>query len=168
MTVAPNAAAPAAGSPRQMLTFHLGGETYGLDILRVKEIRGWSPVTKIPQSPAYVLGVLNLRGAIVPIVDLRTRFALEGAEYTPMTVIIVLSVEAPGGRRDVGVVVDGVSDVADLAAADLQPPPDFGNGVSTESILGLAHVADRMVIVLDVDALVADTLGTAMPRAANA
>ena len=104
-----------AGS-NQVLTFTLGDETYGVDILRVQEIRGYSPVTRIPQSPPHVLGVLNLRGSIVPIVDMRMRFNLERAEYTPLTVIIVLSVESPVGRRDFGVVVDGVSDVIDVAS----------------------------------------------------
>ena len=91
-----------------------------MDILRVQEIRGWSPVTRIPQAPAHVLGVLNLRGSIVPIVDLRMRFSLQRAEYTPLTVIIVLSVESPQGRRDFGVVVDGVSDVIDVPAGDVK------------------------------------------------
>ncbi|HEY8535918.1 MAG TPA: chemotaxis protein CheW, partial [Vicinamibacterales bacterium] len=95
----------------QVLTFILGNESYGVDILRVQEIRGWSTVTKIPHAPAYVLGVLNLRGSIVPIVDLRMRFNLDRAEYTAVTVIIVLSVNSPAGRREIGVVVDGVSDV---------------------------------------------------------
>src|SRR3954471_23239906 len=103
-----NAAIPAGSN--QVLTFTLGEETYGVDILRVQEIRGFSPVTRIPQSPTHILGVLNLRGSIVPIVDLRMRFSLERAEYTPLTVIIVLSVESSVGRRDFGVVVDGVSD----------------------------------------------------------
>ena len=104
----------------QVLTFTLGEETYGVDILRVQEIRGWSPVTRIPQSQAHMLGVLNLRGSIVPIVDLRMRFSLPRAEYTPLTVIIVLSVESPQGRRDFGLVVDGVSDVIDVPAADVK------------------------------------------------
>src|SRR3569623_1518423 len=111
-----NAVKPAqteAGS-HQVLTFVLGNETYGVDILRVQEIRGWSAVTKIPHAPSHVLGVLNLRGSIVPIVDLRMRFSLDRAEYTPLTVIIVLSVESAVGRRDFGVVVDGVSDVIDV------------------------------------------------------
>src|SRR6266571_7834239 len=95
----------------QVLTFVLGPETYGVDILRVQEIRGWSPVTRIPQAPPHVLGVLNLRGSIVPIVDLRMRLAFERAEYTAVTVIIVLSIFSAHGRRDVGVVVDAVSDV---------------------------------------------------------
>ena len=107
-----NAAVDAAS--HQVLTFTLGEETYGVDILRVQEIRGYSTVTRIPQAPAHVLGVLNLRGSIVPIVDMRMRFSLDRAEYTPLTVIIVLSVESHAGRRDIGVVVDGVSDVIDV------------------------------------------------------
>src|SRR5689334_24466469 len=96
------------GGSRQVLTFSLGREVYGVDILRVKEIRGWSPVTRIPQSPQSVLGVLNLRGAIVPIIDLRVRFALQQAEFTAVTVIIVLSLRTEQGVRECGVVVDNV------------------------------------------------------------
>lgn len=138
----------------QMLTFTLGEETYGVDILRVQEIRGWTPVTRIPQTPPHILGVLNLRGSIVPIVDLRMRFMLKHAEYTPLTVIIVLSVESAAGRRDFGVVVDGVSDVIDVAVSDIKPAPDLGNQVSTEFIEGLASVSDRMVMLLDIDRLI--------------
>src|ERR671911_2098948 len=118
----------------QVLTFTLGDETYGVDILRVQEIRGWSPVTRIPQAQPHVLGVLNLRGSIVPIVDLRMRFHLPRAEYTPLTVIIVLSVESAVGRRDFGLVVDGVSDVMDVPTADVKPPPELGEQVTTEFI----------------------------------
>jgi purine-binding chemotaxis protein CheW len=146
-------AADAAAS-RQVLTFTLGEESYGVEILRVREIRGWSPVTRIPQAPAHVLGVLNLRGSIVPIVDLRMRFHLARADYTPMTVIIVLAVESASGRREFGVVVDGVSDVVDIEASAMKPPPDLGEKVSTEFIEGLATVSGRMVIVLDIDRLI--------------
>ncbi len=114
MTTAMTEQTASAAQTRQVLTFVLGNETYGVDILRVQEIRGLSAVTKIPQAPAHVLGVLNLRGSIVPIVDLRMRLSLERAEYTPVTVIIVLSVLAGSNRRDFGVVVDGVSDVVDV------------------------------------------------------
>ena len=138
----------------QVLTFTLGGETYGVDILRVQEIRGWSSVTRIPHSPAHVLGVLNLRGSIVPIVDMRMQFNLERAEYTPVTVIIVLSVESSTGRREFGVVVDGVSDVIDIKAAEIKDAPDLGSSVNTEFITGLANVGERMVIVLDIDRLI--------------
>ena len=155
-----------AGS-HQVLTFTLGEETYGVDILRVQEIRGYSTVTRIPQAPAHVLGVLNLRGSIVPIVDMRMRFNLAQAEYTPLTVIIVLSVESPVGRRDFGVVVDGVSDVIDVAAADIKPAPELGEHVSTEFIEGLAAVSGRMVMLLDIDTLIGgDVTGLAPPVAA--
>src|SRR5690606_11527659 len=144
----------ATGASSQVLTFTLGEETYGVDILRVQEIRGFSPVTRIPQAPRHVLGVLNLRGSIVPIVDLRMRFELEHAQYTPLTVIIVLSVESTHGRRDFGVVVDGVSDVIDVALDEVRPPPQFGEQVRTEFIAGLSAVAGRMVMLLDIDKLI--------------
>jgi len=142
----------------QVLTFVLGDETYGVDILRVQEIRGWSAVTKIPHAPAHVLGVLNLRGSIVPIVDLRMRFALERAEYTAVTVIIVMSVNTPGGRRDFGVVVDGVSDVVDVDSAQVKPAPELGSRSATDHIRGLVSVAERMVVLLDIDRLIATDL----------
>jgi purine-binding chemotaxis protein CheW len=160
-------AAAVAGS-NQVLTFTLGNETYGVDILRVQEIRGWSPVTRIPQSPPHVLGVLNLRGSIVPIVDLRMRFNLERAEYTPLTVIIVLSVESPLGRRDLGVVVDGVSDVMDVPQAEVKPAPEIGTQVSTEFIAGLAAVSGRMLMLLDIDRLIGGDVTEVAPLAAAA
>jgi purine-binding chemotaxis protein CheW len=165
-----NQTATQAGAvANQMLTFTLGEETYGVDILRVQEIRGWSPVTRIPQSPLHVLGVLNLRGSIVPIVDLRMRFNLQRAEYTPLTVIIVLSVESAAGRRDFGVVVDGVSDVMDVANSDIKPAPELGTQVNMEFIRGLAAVSGRMVMLLDIDHLIGgDVTGvTSVPAAAN-
>lgn len=142
------------GDSFQVLTFVLGNETYGVDILRVQEIRGWSAVTKIPQAPAHVLGVLNLRGSIVPIVDLRMRFALESVEYTPVTVIIVVSVVTSSGRRDFGVVVDGVSDVVDVNSAEIKPAPELGARAATDYLLGLVSVAERMVVLLDIDRLI--------------
>jgi purine-binding chemotaxis protein CheW len=159
----------AAAGSNQVLTFTLGNETYGVDILRVQEIRGWSPVTRIPQSPPHVLGVLNLRGSIVPIVDLRMRFHLDLAEYTPLTVIIVLSVESSLGRRDFGVVVDGVSDVIDVPSMDVKSVPELGAHVSTEFIAGLAAVSGRMLMLLDIDRLIGgDVTGVApIPVAAN-
>lgn len=153
------AAAGASSKARQMLTFVLGSETYAVDILRVQEIRGWSAVTKIPQAPEHVLGVLNLRGSIVPVVDLRTRFRLERAEYTALTVIIVLSVLAGATRRDFGVVVDGVSDVVDVKESDVRAAPELGNSGSSDFILGLVPVAERMVVLLDIDRLIGADLG---------
>lgn len=159
----------AATGSHQVLTFTLGAETYGVDILRVQEIRGWSPVTRIPQAPAHVLGVLNLRGSIVPIVDLRMRFTLERAEYTPLTVIIVLSVESASGRRDFGVVVDGVSDVINVPQGDIKATPDLGAQVNTEFIEGLAAVAGNMVMLLDIDQLIGGDVTdvVSLPAAAN-
>lgn len=148
-----------AHGAQQVLTFTLGSETYGVDILRVQEIRGWTPVTHIPQSPPHVLGVLNLRGSIVPIIDLRMRFSLEQAQYTAVTVIIVLSVQSASGRRDFGVVVDGVSDVVDMNDANIKPAPDLGGQVNTEFIRGLAPVSDTMVMLLDIDRLIGGDIG---------
>ena len=113
-------------SPTQVLTFVLGEETYGVDILRVQEIRGWTAVTKFPHAPPHVLGVLNLRGSIIPVVDLRMRFDLATANYDAVTVIVVLSVICKGTRRNFGVVVDGVSDVMDVDAAQVKPAPGPG------------------------------------------
>jgi purine-binding chemotaxis protein CheW len=150
---------------RQVLTFCLDAETYGVDILRVQEIRGWSPVTRIPKSPPHVLGVLNLRGSIVPIVDLRVRFSLERAEFTPLTVIIVLSIMTPGGRSEFGLVVDSVSDVVDISTKDLKEAPNLGGKTNADFVQCLATVADRMLILLDVDALVGRDLLALEPNA---
>jgi purine-binding chemotaxis protein CheW len=145
---------------QQVLTFELGNETYGFEILRVREIRGWTSVTKIPQAPPHVLGILNLRGSIVPVMDLRMRFALERAEYTQMTVIIVLTVDTQVGRRDVGVVVDGVSDVVDFSAADIKQAPDFGPESATDYIRGLVSSGGRMTVLLDIDRLIGAQVAT--------
>lgn len=142
----------------QVLTFVLGNETYGVDILRVQEIRGWSAVTKIPHAPPHVLGVLNLRGSIVPIVDLRMRFSLDRAEYTTVTVIIVVSVISAAGRRDFGVVVDGVSDVVDVNNEEVKAAPELGAKGATDYIRGLVPVAERMVVLLDIDRLIGSDL----------
>ncbi len=154
---AKNAKGPGEGA-YQVLTFVLGKETYGVDILRVQEIRGWSAVTKIPHAPPHVLGVLNLRGSIVPIVDLRMRFSLESAEYTAVTVIIVVSVMSAAGRRDFGVVVDGVSDVVDVNTEEVKAAPELGAKGATDYIRGLVPVAERMVVLLDIDRLIGTDL----------
>lgn len=153
----------ATGDGRQVLTFDLAGETYGVDILRVQEIRGWSPVTRIPKTPKHVLGVLNLRGSIVPIIDLRVRFGLERAEFTPLTVIIVLSIETDEGRREFGLVVDAVSDVVDLSDEAMRETPSLGGKGSAELIQNLATVDDRMLILLNVNHLVAVDLDVSNP-----
>ena len=145
---------------RQVLTFSLGGEIYGVDILRVKEIRGWSPVTRIPQSPDAVLGVLNLRGLIVPIVDLRVRFSLASAEFTPLTVIIVLSLRTQSGQRECGIVVDNVNDVVDVATETIRPSPEMGGAHTSEFIEGIATHDEQMLILLNAENLASHQLST--------
>jgi purine-binding chemotaxis protein CheW len=162
-----NGNGPGEGS-HQVLTFVLGNETYGVDILRVQEIRGWSAVTKIPHAPSHVLGVLNLRGSIVPIVDLRMRFSLDRAEYTTVTVIIVVSVMSAAGRRDFGVVVDGVSDVVDVNIEEVKAAPELGAKGATDYIRGLVPVSERMVVLLDIDRLIGNDMTSLANSSANA
>ena len=137
----------------QLLTFILAGEEYGVDILRVQEIKGWDSVTPIPNTPKHILGVINLRGTIVPIIDLRLRFNLESIPYGPTTVVIMLKVKSEDRTRTMGIVVDGVSDVYNLAQDAMKPPPDFGSVISVAFVKGLATVGEHMVIVLDIDHL---------------
>lgn len=145
--------ASSAATGSQFLTFIVAGEEYGVDILKVQEIKGWTPVTRIPNTPPHVQGVLNLRGTIVPIIDMRMRFNMDKAEYTALTVIIVLSVHTQWGDRVIGVVVDAVSDVLDVKAEEIKPAPDFGTAVNIEFISGLAAVNEHMVMLLDIDRL---------------
>ena len=147
-------------STRKVLTFSLGGEVYGVDILRVKEIRGWSPVTRIPQTPPSMLGVLNLRGLIVPVVDLRVRFALEAAEFTPLTVIIVLSLRGESGQRECGIVVDNVNDVVDIADS-IKPAPELGGGQTGEYIEGITSHDEQMLILLNAESVASPEISPA-------
>jgi len=143
----------------QLLTFMLAVEEYGVDILRVQEIRGWGASTRVPKTPDYVKGIINLRGMIVPIIDLRERFGLEPIAYGPTTVVIVLKIVHGERERTMGVVVDAVSDVHNIGADQLQPPPEFGSDVDTRFMRGLATVEDKMLIVLDIDHLLTSEAG---------
>lgn len=145
---------PIDADPQQFLTFILAGEEYGVDILRVQEIRGWDTVTRIPHTPDYILGVTNLRGTIVPIVDLRRRFRMDDVDHGNTTVVIVLKVQGQKRPRTMGFVVDAVSEVYNVTRAQLKPAPDFGFAVSAEFVKGLATVDDKMIILLDIDYLV--------------
>ncbi|MDD2737804.1 MAG: chemotaxis protein CheW [Methylomonas lenta] len=136
----------------QYLSFTLGQEEYGVDVLRAQEIRSWEPVSRIPNVPAYEIGVVNLRGAIVPIIDLRERFQLGATLYTSFTVVVVLQARKAEKMRVMGV-VDTVSDVIDVDKALIQSVPNFGAKVSTEFINSLVSVNQRMVMLLDVDKL---------------
>ncbi|MBT7443891.1 MAG: chemotaxis protein CheW [Methylococcales bacterium] len=139
----------------EFLTFFLAKEEYGVDILRVQEIRGWESVTRIPNTPLYVKGVMNLRGAIVPVVDLRDRFGLENAELTNTTVVVVLRVIVNESEKIVGIVVDGVSGVIEAAVSEVARSPEFGGDIKTEFISGLVNQNDVMVMLLDVEKLLA-------------
>ena len=138
----------------QYLTFMLAGEEYGVEILKVQEIKGWDTATPIPNTPEYVLGVLNLRGAVVPIIDLRKRFSLESVPYGATTVVIVVKMAHEDQERTVGLVVDAVADVYRLEGGEIQPPPDMGGAVHTEFVRGLATVEEKMVILLEIDRLI--------------
>jgi len=133
----------------EFLTFTLGQEEYAIDILRVQEIRGYEKPTSIANAPPFIKGVINLRGIIVPIVDLRIKFHLPEVEYTPFTVVIILNVAS----RVVGIVVDSVSDVIRLKPAEIRPAPDFSASFDTRYILGLATLEGRMLIVTDIEQL---------------
>ncbi|MBA3493842.1 MAG: purine-binding chemotaxis protein CheW [Gammaproteobacteria bacterium] len=138
----------------QYLTFVLAGTEYGVDILRVQEIKVWDTATEIPNTPEYIRGIINLRGTIVPIVDLRKRFHMEAVAYTSTTVVVVLKVKGAGGERTMGFVVDAVSDVYNVTVEQIKVAPDFGTSVSTEFVKGLAAVGDKIVILLEIDQLV--------------
>ncbi|MFH1495227.1 MAG: chemotaxis protein CheW [Pseudomonadota bacterium] len=134
---------------RELLTFTLGKEEYGIDILKVQEIRGYDAVTTIANTPPFIKGVINLRGIIVPIVDMRIKFNLGNVEYNQFTVVIILNI----AHRVVGIVVDGVSDVITLTPEQLKHAPEFSAGLDTEYILGLGTVDQRMIIVVDIEKL---------------
>ena len=137
----------------QFLTFMMSEEEYGVDILRVQEIRGWDTATPIPNTPSYIKGVINLRGTIVPIIDLRERFGLNSVEYSQTTVVIVLKVINEDSERIMGIVVDAVSDVYNIKAEDMKPAPDFGTAISVEFVKGLATIEEKMLILLDIDTM---------------
>ena len=136
-----------SGKTREVLVFVLGQEEYGVDILKVQEIRGYGKVTPIPSAPAYLKGVFNLRGTIVPVIDMRLKFGLAQASYDSLTVVVILRVAA----RVIGVVVDGVSDVIDLAADDVKPAPPLGSIVDHVFLAGVATKDERMVLLLDIE-----------------
>ena len=137
---------------QQFLTFNLAEEFYGVDILKVQEIKGYTNVTKIPNTPDYLKGVLNLRGTIVPIVDLRMKFGMGVTEPTSFTVVVVVNVR----NRVMGFLVDAVSDVLDLNAKDIQPPPEMGNTVDITFVAGIGNSNDHLVTLLDIDRVLTD------------
>lgn len=139
------------------LTFALGPEEFGLEILKVKEIIGYQDITSVPQTPAEVKGVINLRGQVIPIIDLRTRFGMPEKEVTEQTCIIVVEVELAGNDTQVGIIVDNVSEVLDIQEAQIEPSPEFGNQVNTDFILGMGKIGENVKILLDIDQVLAGT-----------
>ena len=141
------------GAGDQYLTFLLNGEEYGLDILRVQEIRGWHATTAIPNAPDYVKGVINLRGSIVPIIDLRLRFGMTSIEYTPITVVIVVRVCDEHKERVMGIVVDAVSEVYNFTSEEVSPTPELGGTIDVSFIRGIASADEKMIMLLEIDQL---------------
>jgi len=139
------------GNVDEFLTFRLGNEEYGIDILKVQEIRGYDAITQIANSPEFIKGVVNLRGIIVPIIDMRIKFELGNAEYDQFTVVIILNVSG----RVMGIVVDGVSDVISLDMEQVRETPEFGSVIDTRYIMGLGTVDERMLILIDIEKLMA-------------
>lgn len=133
------------------LTFSLAEEEYGIGILKIKEIIGMMPVTTVPRTPEYVKGVINLRGKVIPIIDLRLRFGMESIDYTERTCIIVVEIDGQTGTVQVGVVVDAVSEVLNVDTKDIEDTPQFGRSLDTEYILGMAKMEGGVKILLDVD-----------------
>ena len=148
----------------EYLTYTLGREEYGIDILKVQEIRGYEQPTTIANAPPFLKGVINLRGVIVPIVDMRIKFNLGEPSYDQFTVVIILNI----GRRVVGMVVDGVSDVIPLNSDNLRPAPEFSTTLDTHHILGLGTVDERMIIVVDIERLMSSQEMALMDAAGDA
>jgi purine-binding chemotaxis protein CheW len=151
-----------ASDGSQYLTFALGQEEYGVEILKVQEIKGYTPATPVPNTPDYIKGVMNLRGTIIPVVDLRVKLALKETEYNQFTVIIVVTV----GTKVVGLIVDSVSDVLNIPEADIQSPPEFGSTVDVRFIDGMAKAAEKIVMLLNIDRVLKDDDLQGMDQAA--
>jgi len=148
-----------SGKEGKYLTFALAQEEYGLEILKVREIIGYVDVTAVPQTPHYVRGVINLRGQVIPVVDLRAKFGMETADITEETCIIVVEIHHADRTASTGIVVDRVQEVLDIAAGDIEEAPQFGSSVDTSFILGMGKVAGSVKILLDIDrVLAADNL----------
>jgi purine-binding chemotaxis protein CheW len=136
---------------QQVLTFHIGGDTYAIDILRVREIVEYQTVTRVPTAPAWIRGVVNLRGSVVPALDLAVKLGLPGAPVGRRTCIVLVEVELQGEETVLGIIADAVDQVVDLSPADVQPPPSFGARVHPDYLLGLAKLDSRLALLLDID-----------------
>lgn len=146
------------GLAGKYLTFTLGSEGYGVGILSVREIIGVMEITPVPHTPEYIKGVVNLRGKVIPVLDLRLKFGMPSKDYDERTCVIVVEVRAQSGPVQVGLVVDSVSEVINIAAAEIEPPPSLGSSSESDSILGMAKIKGEVKILLDVDKVVSEGL----------
>ena len=140
-----------AAEQNQYLTFLLGDEMFAIGILSIREIIEYGVVTDVPMTPPFIRGVLNLRGAVVPVVDLSVRFGRQGRENTKRTCIVIVEIESPKGSQEMGVVVDAVSEVLEIAHDDIEPPPEFGARIRNDFIKGMGKIGGKFVIVLDLN-----------------
>ena len=136
---------------QKLLTFSLGCEGYGVSILKVKEIIGMLEITTVPRTPEFIKGVINLRGKIIPVMDLRLKFGMEQEEYNERTCIIVMELNLNGSEKLLGVVVDMVSEVVNITTEQIEPPPEYGTSLESNFILGIGKIKDRVVIIIDID-----------------
>jgi len=150
------------------LTFALGQEEYGLEILKVREIFGYMEITAVPQTPDYVKGVINLRGKVIPVIDLRSKFQMSSTELSDQTCIIVVEIGHQEGQIETGIVVDRVSEVLDIAAKDIQETPKFGARIDTQFILGMGKIGSSVKILLDIDRVLSSTEIARVASGANA
>ena len=151
-TLAPTAAAAGLNLGGKYLTFALGPESYAVDVRKVREIIRMTNITAVPQMPSFIRGVINLRGKIIPVVDLRIQFGLPNAETTDHTCVVVVQIQTGANtRRDTGLIVDGVEEVLNLTAGDLEPTPDFGTQIDTRYLLGMAKIKGSVKMLLDLD-----------------
>jgi purine-binding chemotaxis protein CheW len=148
------------------LTFTLAEEEYGIGILKIKEIIGMMPITTVPQTPEFVKGVINLRGKVIPVIDLRLRFSMDSIDYTERTCIIVVEIEGSAGTVQIGIVVDAVSEVLNVNAEDVEETPSFGAKLNTDYILGMAKMEGGVKILLDIDRVLGSEEIAALERAA--
>ena len=152
-----------AGREGKYLTFSLAGEEYGIGILKVKEIIGMMEITRVPQTPSYVKGVINLRGKVIPVIDLRQKFGLEAGEYTERTCVVVVEVLRDGGQVLIGSVVDSVSEVLNIKEGEIEETPDFGVEMDTQYLLGMAKAGGGIKLLLDIDSVLGNEELTALP-----
>jgi purine-binding chemotaxis protein CheW len=153
--MSPNASM-AMGMENKFLQFELDGELYGIEISKVREINGLMDITAVPKTPIFMKGLINLRGKVLPVIDLRLKFGLDEYEYSDRTSIIVIEIKSIHGQVNMGIIVDTVSEVIGLSGRQIEPPPSFGTQLKSEYIKGVVKIRDRVVIILDIDLILTD------------